>query len=146
MIKNLLLAKKPWRILRPPDNAEFVTSDNPLVTFVSLGNGKLHPGYGFSKKETQAVFPLAPSACLSIGNSWQVQQTLRLEDLNEINEAIIRICDRYVYTKTPSEEVQKLVAVYAGTERYGVNAFVGAGLKLPEARQFLRTYFGLEMD
>ena len=51
LIADALLQKIPWRVLRPPDGLEFVTSDNPLITFVPLGNGKLHPGYGFRKKQ-----------------------------------------------------------------------------------------------
>jgi hypothetical protein len=36
MIADLLLNKDPWRIIRPPRETEFSTTDNPLVSFVPL--------------------------------------------------------------------------------------------------------------
>jgi hypothetical protein len=75
-IASLLLKKEPWRVFRPPEGAEFITTDNPLVTFVPLGNGLLHPGYGFGKAEAVAAFPLTPDACLVMGNAWPVSANL----------------------------------------------------------------------
>lgn len=56
LIADVLLNKKPWPVLRPPPEAGFVTSDNPLITFVPLGDGKLHPGYGFIREEAVPHF------------------------------------------------------------------------------------------
>ena len=108
-IKRQLL-QKPWTIWRAPRNLEFVTSDNPLVTFVRLNDGALHLGYGFRTKDVIAVFPLAPSTCLAMGEGGGSESvTLNEVDTMRINEAIIRMCDRYVYSKTFSGEIQSLV-------------------------------------
>lgn len=139
-----LLKKRPWRILRPPDGMEFVTSDNPLVTFVPLGNGVLHPGYGFRRPDADAVFPLAPDACLLMGNAWNVPQSLDKAATDNLNDVLVSICDRYVYSKTLSRTIQEHVDMYGGDRRYGVNAFMPLGIKLPQVRQFLRTHFGLD--
>lgn len=139
-----LLNKRPWRILRPPNEMEFVTSDNPLVTFVPLGHGVLHPGYGFNKEYSDAAFPLAPSACLLMGHAWNVPRSLDKAALDSLNDALITVSDRYVYSKTPSSEIQERVDKYAGTSRYGVNAFMPLGLKMPIVRNFMRAHFGLE--
>jgi hypothetical protein len=142
-IASLLLKKEPWRILRPPLGLQFVTTDNPLITFVPLGNGLLHPGYGFGKEIADAAFPLAPDACLLMGKAWNVARTLEGEMLAHLNEAFISICDKYVYSKTMSDEVNEMVQKYAGTCRYGESAFMPIGLKLPSARAFLRMQFNL---
>lgn len=139
-----LLKKRPWRILRPLDGVEFVASDNPLVTFVPLGNGVLHPGYGFRRTDADAAFPLAPDACLVMGSAWNVPTFLDKAAASSLNDALISISDRYVYSKTRSREIQERVDQYGGTSRYGVNAFMPLGIKLPLARQFLRTHFGLD--
>jgi hypothetical protein len=139
---QMLVKKQPWRVLRPPQGREFVTSDNPLVTFIPLTNGKLHPGYGFNFNGSVSVFVLAPDACLSMGQ-WPVPNTLSDATLSELHEAIISICDRYVYSTTRDDEVQKLVANHAGQFRYGINALLPTGVQLPDACQMLRRQFGL---
>jgi len=144
-IAALLLAKNPWRVLRQ-ERSEFVATDNPLITFVPLGNGKLHPGYGFRKTIAVAAFPLAPDACLLMGDAWRVGRTLDALTIRELNEAFISICDRYVYSRTYSDEVRKTVEQHGGSFRYGVNALMPIGMKLPTARQFLRFHFGLNPD
>jgi hypothetical protein len=146
LIAGLLLKKEPWRILRPPTRAEFVTTDNPLITFVPLGNGLLHPGYGFRKEMADAAFPLAPDGCLLMGRAWAVPRTLDAMMLKSLNDVFVTISDRYIYSKTRSDEVDVAVQKYAGDCRYGVNAFMPIGLKLPTARQFLRLHFGLEPE
>ncbi len=139
-----LLNKRPWRVLRPPEGMEFVTSDNPLVTFVPLGHGVLHPGYGFRREDADAAFPLAPNACLLMGHAWNVPTSLNKVAVDQLNDALISVSDRYVYSKTLSREIQDRVDQYGGSSRYGVNAFMPLGLKLPTAQQFLRAHFGLD--
>src|SRR5258708_40236939 len=66
-IKELLL-QKPWRLWRAQPEAEFVTSDNPVISFVPVGNGELSPGYGFRFPGVVVAFPLSPGACLVMGD------------------------------------------------------------------------------
>jgi hypothetical protein len=141
---ELLLKKRPWRILRPPEGMEFVTSDNPLMTFVPLPHGVLHPGYGFRKAEADAAFPLAPDAYLLMGTAWNVPSTMDKSAAESLNDALISVSDRYVYSKTLSPILQQHVDQFGGTSRYGVNAFMPLGIKMPLAREFLRTRFGLD--
>ena len=144
-IATLLLQKESWRVIRTAGDAEFVTTDNPLITFLPLGSGMLHPGYGFRRQEIVAVFPLAPGACLAMGNAWPVSRTLDARTLSHLNEALIATSDRYVYSKTRSVEVQEAVQKYGGNVKYGENAFIAGG-KIPTARQALRMNFGLSPD
>ncbi len=139
-----LVKKRPWRIVRPPDGIEFVTSDNPVVSFVPLGNGLLHPGYGFGKEIADVAFPLAPDACLLMGTASNISTSLEKPAVDALNNVIIDICDRYVYSKTLSDEMRQRVDQFGGSARYGVNAFVPLGVKMPLAREFLRTHFGLD--
>jgi hypothetical protein len=139
-----LLNKRPWRVLRPAEGTEFVTSDNPLVTFVPLKHGVLHPGYGFRREDADAAFPLAPDACLLMGHAWNVPTSLDKAATDNLNDALICVSDRYVYLRRLSREIQERVDKYGGTSRYGVNAFMPLGIKVPLARQHLRTHFGLD--
>jgi hypothetical protein len=140
----LLLKKKPWRVVRPPEGTEFVTSDNPLVTFVPLGNGVLHPGYGLGREDAVAAFPLAPDACLLMGHAWQVPSSFDSAAVSSVNDVVISISDRYVYSRSFSAEIKGMVDKFGGSCRYGVNAFMPLGLNMPLPRQFLRTRFGLD--
>lgn len=147
LIANLIVNKPIWEVWQAPESLEFVTSDNPLVGVVHLPHGKFHPGYGFRKQEIIALFPLAPTACLAAGafttaaSGGVGYRTATNSIVTEVNEAVISISDRYVYSKTRSDELQKTVDLYGGTFRYGVNALMPVGIKLPsvaEASEALR--------
>ncbi len=146
LIADILQRKQPWNVIRPPNGHEFITTDNPLITFVPLPNGKLNTGHGFNKQDAAAVFPLAPDACLLMGAAWQVPRTLDASTFHELCEAMVVICDRYAYSKTRSDQINVLVSGFGGTSRYGVSAFLPIGLKLPTARAILRQMFGLHPD
>lgn len=145
-IAGWLVKKEPWKVVRPPAGSEFITTDNPLITFVPLGNGLLHPGYGFRKKAAVAAFPLAPDACLLMGHAWDVRSVLEKQSFGGLIQAFVSICDRFVYSRTRNRRVQDVVQEYAGSSQYGKNAFMPLGVKLPPPRQFLRKYFGLNEE
>src|SRR5262249_14340004 len=88
-IKNILL-EKPWQIWRAASGSEFVTSDNPLITFIRLANDLLHPGYGFRTPGVVVAFPLAPSVCLAMGPNGPESVTFDQEHVMKINEVIAR--------------------------------------------------------
>ena len=140
---DTLLKKRPWRVLRPPGGMEFITSDNPVVSFVPLGNGVLHPGYGFGQDRADVLFPLAPDACMLMGRAWDVPSHLDKAAADAVNNVIIDISDRYIYSKTFCDDIRQRVDRYGGSSVYGENAFRLLGVKLPRARDFLRTHFGL---
>jgi hypothetical protein len=154
-IANLILNKPVWEIWQAPEGLEFITSDNPLVSAVMLRHGKFHPGYGFRKREIIALFPLAPAACLAAGEfvagtkGVVGYRSVKASIVTEINEAMLSISDRYVYSKTLSEEVRQAVDLYGGTIRYGVNALMPVDVKMPsvaEASAALRRVCGLKQS
>jgi hypothetical protein len=57
--------------------------------------------------------------------------------VTNINNAVIELCERYVYSKTPSDEVRKVVDQLANSRKYGVNAFLPLGLNVPTAKDFV---------
>ena len=142
-IKELLL-KKPWQIWRAPDGVEFVTSDNPLVTFMPYENGLLNPGHGFRKDGVVAAFPLAPNACLAMGVPGSESVVLDTEAVTRVNEVVVQLCDRFVYSKTFSEDIHNLVDELGGNKKYGESAFVPLGIVVPTVKDFLRQYLGLD--
>jgi len=151
LIASLILEKPLWEVWQAVEGVEFITSDNPLVSAVLLPHGKFHPGYGFRKKEIIALFPLAPTACLAAGafatgtKGIVGYRTVTAAMVNEINEAVISISDRYVYSKVLSDTVQKNVDMFGGSIRYGINALMPVGIQLPsvaEAAAALRKVCG----
>jgi hypothetical protein len=138
-----LLLQKRWQMWRSAQGTEFITSDNPVVNFIPLEHGPFHPGHGFNKGMTG--FPLAPDACLVMGVPAGAPEWRRVEGVTVelMNEALISICDRYVYSKNHSAEVDGTVQRYAGAFKYGKNALMPVGMKLPSAREFLRRQYGL---
>ncbi len=141
-IKNVLL-EKPWQVWKAPIGVEFVTSDNPLISFVRVGDGELNPGWGFRQPGVVAAFPVAPTTCLAMGVRGPESVTLDAADVMKVNELVIRLCDRFVYSRTRSEEIRKTVDVCAGAAKYGVTAFMPSGIQMPSVREFIRHYLGL---
>ena len=68
---QMLLKKTPWRVLRPPHGKEFITSDNPLVTFIPSRTGNRIPvtdstsraRFPFSRWRPTPVFQWARGLC-----------------------------------------------------------------------------------
>jgi Protein of unknown function (DUF4238) len=129
-------------IWHPPDDIEFVTSDNPLVTFIPLLHGPFAPGYGFKVPGVVAAFPLSSNACLMMDLEARAQSRVDVETVRKLSGVIVQLCDRYVYSKTYSGKLQCVVAEQAGTARYGGTAFTQAGLKMPSVKEFMRERLG----
>lgn len=142
-IKKLLL-QKPWRLWRAQPESEFVTSDNPVISFVPVGNGELSPGYGFRFPGVVIGFPLCPDACLAMGDVGPELYRLDISGMTKINEIMVRSCDRYVYSKTHSDQIDQMVNEYGGTARYGVTTHIPLGMKLPKVKDFIRRYLRLD--
>jgi hypothetical protein len=142
------LIKKYWQVWRAPEGIEFVTSDNPVMSFIPLAHGPFHPGYGVNKQGVLTAFPLAPSACLIMGvpPGFVESRAVDVGTVTRTNEALISICDKYVYSKTRSDQTQTLVQQYAGMFKYGENSLMPLGIELPSVRRYLRQMYGLDPD
>jgi hypothetical protein len=136
ILKGVLL-KKPLQLWHAPDGLEFVTSDNPVVSFIRLENGRLNSGHGFRKPETIGAFPICPYVCLAFGASGPESMTIEPELVGEVNRTLIELCEKYAYSKTRSEEIRQMVDQGAHSRKYGVNAFVPLGLQIPTAKDFV---------
>jgi len=141
-----VLLEKPWQIWRAPEGFEFITSDNPVISFVLVGNGQLSLGYGFRRPDVTVAFPVSPNATLAMGSKGPEFVTLNETQVKRLNEAMIRLCDRFVYSKMNSDAVRELVDAHGGTARYGENAFLLAGAKQPSVRDFLEHQLGLVIE
>jgi hypothetical protein len=84
---------------------------------------------------------LSPTACLAAGeftsgtNGVVGYRSVKASVVTEVNEGVLSISDRYVYSKTCSEELQKTVDLYDGTIRDGVNALMPVGIKMPSVAE-----------
>jgi len=141
-IKPLLLSK-PWQIWRSPSRVEFVASDNPLVTFLRLTDEVWHPGHGFRVPNVLAAFPLAPSACLIMGIAGPESKDVDEATVGRVNEIVIRCADRFIYSKTQSDQVAKMVNEAAGTSVPGQTAFVGEFPDEKRIEAYLRRNMGI---
>lgn len=146
-LSGYLLVKR-WQVWKAPSGAEFVTSDNPVINFIPLANGPFHPGHGFNRPGVFTAFPLSPERCLVVGVAPGSPESLTVPKgvVDKTNEALISICDRYVYSKSRTDDIRRMVEQYAGTFRYGQNALMPVGLKLPTMRGLLRHRFGLDAE
>ena len=119
------LVPKPWQVLKAPDGTEFVTSDNPVVTFIKLKDDLWHPGHGFRRPGVVVAFPLAPTACLTIGVAGRDFQEVDAATVTRMNDIVVRCSDRFVYSKTRSQEMIDMVNTIGGSSVPGKTAFVG---------------------
>ncbi len=123
------MLKKFWQVWHAPNGIEFVTSDNPVVTFVRAGAQQevWVPGFGFGYNGVVVGFPLAPDACLVMFGKPQPTDRKNVDPSTVIrmNGVVISCCDRFVYSRARSDEVSETVNQTAATSVPGVNAFMG---------------------
>jgi hypothetical protein len=119
------LVSKPWQIWGAPADAEFVTSDNPLVTYLPITPELWHPGHGFRQPNVVTAFPLAPSACLTMGITGREFERVTESTVMRMNDIIVRSSARFVYSKARSDSIALMMEEFGGTSVPGKNAFVG---------------------
>lgn len=142
------MMKKSWQVWHAPQDIEFVTSDNPVVTFrrfFTQHEEIWHPGYGFGTKNVVIAFPLAPTACLVMTDTpFRVPRAgVNADTVRRLNEMLIRSCDRFVYSLTPSPRIAEMVDHFGGTSIPGENAFLGRAIDQPLVENHLRKTMGI---
>src|SRR5258708_4822525 len=135
--------EKPWQVWEAPSGAEFVTSDNPVVTFVRLTEELWHPGHGFRKPDVVVAFPLAPTACLTMGIGGQEFRNVDQTTVMRLNEQVIRASDRFVYAKVCVEKIAQMVEEFGRTSVPGENAFLGPFRDEKEIEEDMRRKLGI---
>jgi hypothetical protein len=134
------LVPRSWQVWEAPSGSEFVTSDNPVVTFVRLREDLWHPGYGTRRPGVVVALPLATTACLIIGLDDKPEfKTVDSASVNRMNEVVISSCDRFVYSKTKSQDVADMVDSIGGWSVPGKTAFIGgAEVGTEQTEDYLR--------
>jgi hypothetical protein len=123
-ISRALLQKKHWQIWHAPAGAEFITSDNPLCTFLPINN-EFAPGFGFAKPGVLAALPLNPAACLIMGTLDPAEhRTVDATVVRQVNEIVAAGMTRYAYSEGKSDEIEYLVRKFGSTLVFGENAFL----------------------
>lgn len=138
------LVQRPWQVLKAPVGAEFVTSDNPVVTFIKLREDLWHPGHGFRKPGVVVAFPLATTACLTVGVAGREFQEVDADTVKRMNEVIVSSADRFVYSKTDSQEISNMVNTIGGWSIPGKTAFLGQMPGKEQIEAYLRKKMGIE--
>ncbi len=137
------LVSKPWQVWLSPAHVEFVTSDDPLVTFLRITKDLWHPGHGFRVPNVVAAFPLAPSACLTMGIAGTAFQKVDQATVTRVNEIVVRCSDRFIYSKTRSGEIAQIVNDAARTSEPGKTAFMGEFPDEKRIEEYLRRNMGI---
>jgi hypothetical protein len=138
------LVTRAWQIWRAPTGTEFVTSDNPIVTFIRLKEDLWHPGHGFRIPGVVVAFPLAPTACLTVGFADHPEfQEVDAATVTRLNDIVVRCSDRFVYSKTLSEEIKEMVNEVGRTSVPGETAFVGTYPDSQRIEEHLRRTMGI---
>jgi hypothetical protein len=135
---------RPWQVLKAPARTEFITSDNPVVTFIKLEQDLWHPGHGLRKPGVVVAFPLAPTACLTIGVEGREFEEVDAATVMRMNDVVVRCCDRFVYSRTLSKEIEAMVNAVSRTSVPGETAFVGALPGTEQIQQYLRKQIGMQ--
>jgi hypothetical protein len=141
-LKDELVAK-PWQVLQARDGSEFVTSDNPVVTFLKLKEDLWHPGHGFRTHGVVVALPLAHTACLTVGVVGPEFQEVDAATVKRMNEIVVSCCDRFVYSKTNSQEVSGMMNTIGGWSVPGKTAFLGRMPGKEEIEEHLRKTMGI---
>jgi len=142
------MMKKSWQVWHAPQDSEFVTSDNPVVTFrrfLTQYEEIWHPGYGFGAENVVIAFPLAPTACLVMTDALFRTSRARVnaDTVRRVNEILIRSCDRFVYSLTLSPKITETVDHVGGTSIPGENAFIGRPIDQTLVENHLRKTMGI---
>jgi hypothetical protein len=144
MTRDQLLTRR-MRVLKSPVGSQFVTSDNPLVTFTVVPNGEFLPGEGFGKPTTMMVFPIAPNACVFFGgDDPSVRHVVDAKMVEKINWIVIASAHHFVFSQAEDAEIQKMAQQLIGAYIFGKTAFIPRG-PLPTARDFLVNFLGLQI-
>jgi hypothetical protein len=138
------LVPRPWQVWKSPARTEFVTSDNPVITFLRLREDLWHPGHGFRKPGVVVAFPLAPTSCLTVGVEGREFQEVDAAAVTRMNEMIVRCCDRFVYSKTLSNGIQEMVNAFARTSVPGETAFIGQFPGTQQIQEHMRKTMGIQ--
>jgi hypothetical protein len=142
------MLKKSWQVWHAPEDTEFVTSDNPVVTFLRFFTQHeqiWHPGYGFGTKNVVIAVPLAPTACLVMTDVPFRDSRARVDadTVRRMNEMLIRSCDRFVYSRTESLKIAEMVDHFGGTSIPGETAFLGRPIDQTLVENHLRRTMGI---
>jgi Protein of unknown function (DUF4238) len=103
---------KPWQIWEAPEPAQFITTDNPVVTLGPSPWGSYSPGWGFRTPGVTVLFPIS--------------------NVKSVNEALVMSMDRWAYSATLDADLEWLVNNLGGSVKYGVSAFVPSWMSSAE--------------
>lgn len=122
------LRGKPWQIWEAPEPAQFITTDNPVVTLGPGTWGSYSPGWGLRTPGVTVLFPISNRCCFltggGVGPGRRYWRKATIKDVKSINEAMAMSMDRWAYSATLDPDVEWLINHLGGNIKYGVNAFV----------------------
>jgi hypothetical protein len=121
-----ILLNKPWQIWRVPDGKQFVTSDNPVMTFLTDDWGRYTVGHSLGKEGVVILLPISPAACIAAGIFGYADRMIAEADVLEVNKMIISGASRFAYSRDIDPHIDTLAQEFIGSVQYGVNAFRGS--------------------
>jgi hypothetical protein len=144
-VSDTVLLKRPWQVWEAPAHQQFVTSDNPVVTMLPI-NGDFAPGFGFNAEHLLVAFPLNWRSCLIVGRNQKSFRTADSHEVERANEIQIRCMLRNVYSHTKSAVVEGAVNEYGASSKFGENAFIVPGDRLPAIKELIKKRIQLQQE
>jgi hypothetical protein len=139
------LVPRMWQVWEAPIGVEFVTSDNPVVTFVRLKEDLWHPGHGTRRPGVVVALPLASTACLTVGFAGDPEfKQVEAATVKRMNEVVVSCSDRFAYSKTKSQEISDMVDTIGGWSVPGKTAFIGEMAGTEKIEEHLRKTMGIK--
>ena len=132
-----LLVGKPWQIWEAPESNEFITTDNPVITFAPNGMGSFSDGCGFSTPGVITMLTISPQHCLVIGVAEPRWRRAQAQWVSELNKALVMNMDRFAYSAFRSDALAELVNQIGGCKRYFDDSFVPTWIG--NRREYLKT-------
>jgi len=117
------LLNRHWRILEAPPDEEFVLSDTPVLTRFRFPDRHYGYGWGLAHNNTEVLLSVSPRTCLCIGMPGSERETIKQEELRQINEYAVRFSVKKVFSSKYMEDVDHSVQRFSNSLRLGEKPF-----------------------
>ena len=127
---------RPWSLHYAAVNAEFITSDTPVLTALPV-NSEFVPGNGLNIPGVLVVFPLNPSTYLAVGKLGSLTHTISSQIANKLNELQVICTTSFAYSKSYLPGIAKMIPARGGKMRFGENSFLMPKDRMPSAKEYI---------
>jgi hypothetical protein len=112
-----------WNVIRTTNDAPFILSDTPVVTWERVGEQQFNYGIGFERPNVEVLLPLSPVTCLQILPAVTRTGPCISATPTEINIAQAAFSHQACFANQNAKEIDDLVQNCIHKVQLGRNAF-----------------------